>query len=143
MGVDQGDPSVLAPELAATVTVLHQHLDAAEPTGAAAAIAANLRDQTRAEPLAPLAALAAAASLQPDTSLRLRRGLRAAVSADAESVTLRLLDTSVRFPIAAESALKDVLDGGRFTPAQLPGLDADEQLIIGRRLLREGIVVPA
>jgi hypothetical protein len=143
MGVDLGDPSVLASEFAATVTALRAHLDSAEPTGAAAAIATDLRDLTRPEPLAPLAALTAAASLAPSSRLRLRRGLRALVSADGDAVTVKLIDTSVRFPIAADAALKVVLDGREFTPAQLPGLDPDEQLVVARRLLREGIVVSA
>ena len=93
--------------------------------------------------MAPLAALAAATDLGPDSPLRLRRGLRAEVSADAESVRLRLIDTTIRFPVAAETALKIVLDGAVFTPDELPGLDPDERLILCRRLLREGIAVPA
>jgi bifunctional lysine-specific demethylase and histidyl-hydroxylase NO66 len=143
MGVDLGDPSVLAPEVAATVAALREHVDAAEPAPIAAAVAADLRELTRAEPLAPLAALAAAANLGPGTALRLRRGLRAAVSADGDAVTVRLIDTTVRFPVAAQAALKFVLDAAGFTPEQLPGLEPDEQLVIARRLLREGIVVPA
>jgi hypothetical protein len=38
--------------------------------------------------------------------------------------------------------LKVVLTGERFTPTELPGLDADEQLVLARRLLREGVLVP-
>ena len=143
MGVDLGDASVLATDLSATVAALHDHLDAVSPDAVAREVARELRDQTRSEPLAPLAALTAATQLTVDSPLRLRRGLRAEVVADATTVALTLIDSVVRFPIAAESALKVVLDGGEFTPGDLPGLDADEQLVIGRRLLREGIVVPA
>jgi hypothetical protein len=143
MGVDLGDASVLAADLGATVAALHEHLDAVSADTVARAIGAELRDQTRSEPLAPLAALTAAAELGADSPLRLRRALRADVVADATTVALSLIDSVVRFPVAAESALKVVLDGAVFTPAQVPGLDADEQLVIGRRLLREGIVVPA
>jgi hypothetical protein len=106
-------------------------------------VATELRRQTRAEPLAPLAALRAAANLTSGTELRLRRGLRAAVSSADDTITLRLIDTAVRFPLATEAALKVVLDGAPFTPDQLPGLEPDEQLVLGRRLLREGIVVIA
>jgi hypothetical protein len=141
MGVDLGDPSVLVAEFNATLAALRAYLDSAEPTGAAAAIAGDLRELTRPEPLAPLAVLTAAAALGPDTRLRLRRGLRAAVEADGDSVSIKLIDTCVRFPIAADPALKVVLDGREFTPAQLPSLEPDEQLVIARRLLREGIVV--
>jgi hypothetical protein len=30
-----------------------------------------------------------------------------------------------------------------FTPAELPGLEPEEQLTLTRRLLREGVLVPA
>jgi lysine-specific demethylase/histidyl-hydroxylase NO66 len=142
MGVDLGDPSILAPELGATVAALHRHFDSAEPVDVASTIAAELRDQTRPEPLAPLAALAAAAQLTAASPLRLRRGLRAAVATTDDSVTVKLIDTVIRFPLAAEAALKTVLDGRVVTPGEFAGLDAGEQLVIGRRLLREGIVVP-
>jgi bifunctional lysine-specific demethylase and histidyl-hydroxylase NO66 len=141
VGVDLGDPATLAPELAATIAALQQRLDRIEAADVAATIAAELRTGTRAEPLAPLAALAAASSLAGDTRLRLRRGIRIATSTEGDSVVLRLIDTVVRIPIVAETALKTVLDGGTFTPAQLAGLDHDEQLVLARRLLREGIAV--
>jgi lysine-specific demethylase/histidyl-hydroxylase NO66 len=142
MGVDLGDPAVLASELSATVEALKSHLDEVSVSAVAPVIAATLRDQTRAEPLAPLAALRAAASLDAGTALRMRRRLRVEVSPVGDSVQLKLLDTVVRFPIAAEAALKVVLDGTEFTPGDLVNLDGDEQLVIARRLLREGIIVP-
>ena len=38
----------------------------------------------------------------------------------------------------------DVMLGGEdFVPSELPGLEADEQLVLARRLLREGLIVPA
>jgi ribosomal protein L16 Arg81 hydroxylase len=143
VGVDLGDPATLAPELAATIAALHRHLDTASPTDVAGVIASDLRNGTRAEPLAPLAALVLAADLGADTPLRLRRGVRISTSTDEQAVQLRLVDTVVQIPIAAESALKTILDGGTFTPSQLGGLDDEEQLVIARRLLREGVVVPA
>jgi hypothetical protein len=33
--------------------------------------------------------------------------------------------------------------GAVFTPADLDGLDAADQLTLARRLLREGVIVPA
>jgi hypothetical protein len=43
----------------------------------------------------------------------------------------------------AEAALKAILSGDAFAPAELPGLDASERLVVARRLLREGVLVPA
>jgi lysine-specific demethylase/histidyl-hydroxylase NO66 len=141
MGVDLGDPAVLAPSLGATVAALHRHLDTVQPATIAAAVGTELRAQTRPEPIAPLATLTAAAALRPSSSLRLRRGLRSEILVEAEAIAVALIDTTVRFPLAAGPALKFVLDGSDFTPADLPGLDGPEQLTLSRRLLREGIVV--
>jgi lysine-specific demethylase/histidyl-hydroxylase NO66 len=58
-------------------------------------------------------------------------------------VRLVLLDRTMTLPLATADALKLVFAGGRFTPAELPGLDAADQLTLARRLLREGVVVPA
>jgi lysine-specific demethylase/histidyl-hydroxylase NO66 len=38
--------------------------------------------------------------------------------------------------------VKTVLAGAPFVPAELPGLDADAQLELARRLLRAGVIVP-
>jgi hypothetical protein len=46
-------------------------------------------------------------------------------------------------PAATADAIKLVLAGAPFTPAELPGLDADAQLTLARRLLREGVLVQA
>ena len=40
-------------------------------------------------------------------------------------------------------ALAALLGGGTHTVGDLPGLDADDQVVLVRRLLREGVLVPA
>jgi hypothetical protein len=99
--------------------------------------------RTRPEPLGPLAQLAAAEALTHSTSLRLRAGLRLRLEPDGERVTLVLLGRTVSIPAHAGEALKAVLSGADFTPAELPGLDDADQLMVARRLVREGVVVPA
>jgi bifunctional lysine-specific demethylase and histidyl-hydroxylase NO66 len=142
MGTDLTDPDVLAPHLAATVAALKDYLDSASPDEIAIAIGDLLMRDTRPEPLAPLAQLAAADALGPRTSLRLRTGLRPRVTRDDEHVTLTLLDKTITLPPDSSDALKAVLAGAVFSPAELPGLDADEQLALAGRLLREGVIVP-
>ena len=44
---------------------------------------------------------------------------------------------------ATSDALEAILDGRVFTPGDLPGLDPEDQLTLTRRLLREGVLVPA
>ena len=70
-------------------------------------------------------------------------GLHAALSTADGTVTVRVLDKTVSMPGNTESAVKWVLTGTAFTPAQLPGLDSTEQLGLARHLLRDAIVVPS
>ncbi|HZZ97151.1 MAG TPA: cupin domain-containing protein [Jatrophihabitantaceae bacterium] len=143
MGVDLGDPGVLAPELAATLDALRSYLDHVPVEGIARAVADRLAAQTRPEPLAPLAQLVAADGLGPDTELRMRGALRYRVTEDADRVEVRTLDRTLSLPLAAAPALKMALSGEVFTAVELPGLDGDEQLTVARRLLREGLLVIA
>jgi hypothetical protein len=155
LGVDLADPDVLAPHLAATVAALTGYLQGADAGDVAERIGTVLRRETRPEPLAPLAQLALAAKLGPHTALRLRAGLRirvtavtavtAADGADGADgrVRLVLLGRTIDLPAAADAAVKTVLSGAVFTPAELPGLDTEEQLTVARRLLREGVLLPA
>jgi bifunctional lysine-specific demethylase and histidyl-hydroxylase NO66 len=141
MGVDLSDPAVLAEAFEATVAALRGHLDTAPVDDLARGLAERLQQQTRPEPIAPLAQLAAADALTADTPLRMRAGLRARVQEDGAAVTISLLDRTVRLPLGTADAIKIMLSGGRFTPAELPGLDAGDQLLVARRLLREGVIV--
>jgi bifunctional lysine-specific demethylase and histidyl-hydroxylase NO66 len=140
---DLTDPAVLAPHLADTVARLREHLDAADVEDIGRRMGGFLRRETRPEPLAPLSQLALAEQLQPDTRLRLRAGLRLRVDGGDATVRLILLDRSVELPAVAEAAVKTIVSGTPFTPDELPDLDATEQLTVARRLLREGILVPA
>jgi hypothetical protein len=74
-----------------------------------------------------------AGALTPSTPLRLRGGLRTTLSTADGKVTLRVLDKTVTMPGSTESAVKWVLTGIEFTPAQLPGLDATEQMVLARQ----------
>jgi ribosomal protein L16 Arg81 hydroxylase len=147
MGVDLGDSQVLAAELSATVSALAAHLASAAGSAAVEALAAAVADevttQTRPAPLGPLAQLRAVETLGPETALSLRRGLRCRITRRGGELQLRLLDRTIELAISAENAVKAVLTGELLTPASLPGLDADEQLALARRLLREGVLVPA
>ena len=141
VGVDLADPAVLAAELAATLDVLHQRLDAIPVADVARRVGAGLMQRTRPEPIGPLAQLALADVIDRDTRLRLRAALRARVEHADDGVRLVLLDKTIDLPPAAADAMKVVLAGGPFTAAELPGLEADEQLTLARRLLREGVLV--
>ena len=108
----------------------------------ARSIGDRLRQQTRPEPIAPLAQLAAADALTADSPLRLRAASRVRVAADGDCVTITMLDRTLTLPAETADAMKVVMSGEPFTPAELPGLDAEDQLVVARRLLREGVIVP-
>ena len=143
MGVDLGDPAVLAEELAATVAALHERLDNVAPAAVAARVGANLMHRTRPEPIAPLTQLDAAAALDAATPLRLRAHLRVRVEADERELRLVLVDRTLRLPPAAADAVKAVLTGAVVTPGELPGLEAGQQLDVAGQLLRAGVLVPS
>jgi lysine-specific demethylase/histidyl-hydroxylase NO66 len=142
MGVDLGDPTVLAPHVHSVVAALHQFLDSVDPATIATMIAGDLARQTRPAALGPLAQLQAQSQLTAASPLRLRPALRLTVTHDQSHSVIAMPDKQVTLPVVAEAALKVALSGLEFSPADLPGLEPDEQLVIARRLLREGIVLP-
>lgn len=140
---DLSDPAVLQPQLAATIAALHEFLDAAPADEIARRVGNVLRNQTRPEPIGPLAQLSTAETLRPDTELRLRAAMRYRIGQQDTQITLTVLDRTISLPESAGDALKTVLTGAVFTPAELPGLDDADQLTVARRLVREGVVVAA
>ncbi len=145
MGVDLADPDVLAPHLAATVAALQDALRRVPATRIAERVGTDLMQRTRPEAIGPLAQLAAADTLASDTRLRRRGALRARlVTGDGgERLKLVLLDRTIDLPAATADAVEVVLSDRVFTPADLPGLDPEEQITLSRRLLREGVLVVA
>jgi ribosomal protein L16 Arg81 hydroxylase len=105
---------------------------------------ARLRRAVPAEPLRPLAQAAVATALAADTVLRPRQGLHPLLHTGVGVVELRLPDRTVTLPAVAGPALRRLLDGP-CTPGDLVphGLDQSGVLVLARRMLREGVVVPA
>jgi bifunctional lysine-specific demethylase and histidyl-hydroxylase NO66 len=142
VGVDLADPATLGPHLAATIDSLHAFLDDVEVAALARRVGDRLAAQTRPAPIGPLAQLAAADALAATSRLQVRPALRCRLDEDAGQANLVLPDRTVTLPRSASAALKTVLAGEPFTVAELPGLDADDQLLVARRLLCEGVIVP-
>ena len=152
LGVDVTDVDAMAGHLRTAASRLIARLGQVDP-GHDAAVAGRIglqqTGQTRPAPIAPRAQLAAVSALGPDTELVLRPGLRPRLRPGSRPRTgdgswvLDLVDTTVTWPDQVHAGLLVVLAGKAFTPRQLPNLDTDEQLVVARRLLREGIVVPA
>jgi len=98
------------------------------------------------EPVRLLAQTAAARDLAAGTPLRPRVGVRRTLVQEpgSGSVQLRLDGRTVTLPAGARPALERLL-AGPCTPGDLLVHDLDEAsaLVLARRMLREGVVVPA
>ncbi|CAN5643622.1 hypothetical protein BH10ACT11_BH10ACT11_07170 [soil metagenome] len=58
-------------------------------------------------------------------------------------VRLEFLDRTIDLPSDAAEAAGVIVGGEPFSPADLPDLDASDQLTLAGRMLREGVVVAA
>ncbi|MGO4277059.1 hypothetical protein AB4Z22_45735, partial [Paenibacillus sp. TAF58] len=125
LGIDLGDPAALAPIVQQTLDALVAHLreaaaDAHTVDDVATALSTRLRDDTRPEPVRPLATARALESFDGDTIVQLRQGLRVRSDADEERVRIRLPRTTVNLPIAARAAVDALLTGDRVRVGELP-----------------------
>ena len=116
-------------------------LEALPASSVAEVVDRRLARSVPAEPLSLLASAAAVRSLDPATGLRPRAGLVVEVRVGPDSVVLSLPDRTVTLPAFTEPAVRRLL-AGPSTPADLPGLDEDSALVLCRRMLREGVVLP-
>ncbi len=151
LGASATGTPALTTHVAAAAVRVGRAVDEARPeqfVTIADQVSRQLAGDTRPAPLRPLAQLAAIADLSGDTAVRLRPGLRPRVRRTGESVVLDVIDSSIRLPIATAGAIDAIVSdaavsGAATTPDALPGLESDERLVLVRRLLREGVLVPA
>jgi hypothetical protein len=144
LGVDLADPASVRDDVAAVVAALQEWLGRVDPDQVADRVRGRTWAQVRPEPVAPLAQATAAAALGPDSVLRLRRRLRAALREPAgERVTLVGGRRTHEFPAATRPALAALLAAGELKVADLAGLEPADQLTLARRLVTESIAVVA
>ena len=134
-----GAVDALLPDFLRRAASWLESLPAAE---VAEALAPRLARAVPAEPVSLLATAAAVRDLSPGTPLRPRAGLAVQLRVDGGSVVLTAPGKTLTLPGFTEPALRRLLDGPA-TPADLPGLDDAGALVLARRMLREGIVLPA
>ncbi|MGC1215092.1 MAG: cupin, partial [Micromonospora sp.] len=99
----------------------------------------------RPAPIRPLAQAAVVATLDADTRVALRAGLRWQLAPTGDGkVALRLFDRTITLPAQCEPALRALLTGEVTRVADLPGLDDDaDRVVLARRLLQEAVLTPA
>ena len=119
-------------------------LESLPPAEVERVVAGRLRRASPGEPLALLAQAAAVAGLTASTSLRPRRGLVPEVTLGGQQLVIRVPGKEIALPAFTGPSVRHLL-AGPATPGDLllGGLDQDGALVLARRLLREGLVVPA
>lgn len=145
LGVDLGDPDQIAADVRAAAADLVAALGAAgdQTASVAATVGARYRRSTRPEPVRPLQTVEVAAALSGTDQVRWREGLRAEVTLDGSQVVIASASGTLRLPAVAADAVRALRDGGAHALDALPGLDVDDAVVVVRRLLREGVLVPA
>ncbi|WP_133848934.1 JmjC domain-containing protein [Labedaea rhizosphaerae] len=143
LGIDVGDPRQLGPHVEDTIAELARTLKELDPAEVADRLRGRQWSGNRPAPLGPLAQLAAADELGEGSRVRVRSGLRHRLVADGDRARLDLPGDRLWLPSAATEALGVLLSGAVATVGTLPALDLADQLVVVRRLLREGVLVPA
>ena len=157
--IDVGDEETARLDLAAFLRRSAEWIEGTDPDSLAALVRERLRRGRPMEPLGPLTAQRGVAQCDADTRVRLRQGLSwtLAPDADAQRVVLRLPDRDISWPRATETALRLALSGAPVCAAELSALTAASTaasiaqeatldvagcVVLVRRLLREGALIP-
>jgi JmjC domain len=143
LGIDVADPAALAPHLDAVRDALAEALQQVGPEEIARRVRGRVWDGGRPEPVRPVSGAAFLDGLSVGDSVRLRIGLHHRLVAEAGRLRLQLPDREITFPTVVEPALRALLGPGSRSVGDLPGLDEADQLVLVRRLLREGVLIPA
>lgn len=145
LGVDLADPEQIAAEVRAAAEDLVAALTTADDQSdaVAATVGARFRRSTRPEPVRPLRTVEMAAALTGADTVRWREGLPTDVRTEGTRVAVVLPSGTVRLPAVCSEALHALTDGDVHRVGALPGLDEDDAVVVVRRLLREGVLVPA
>ena len=78
-----------------------------------------------------------------DLTTQLRRTSDAAVVRSGDRTELHIGDRVLRFPASAQPALQMIVSRAACFPADLVGLDDASRLVVARRLVRDGLLIPA
>jgi hypothetical protein len=150
-----GEGSTRPLDLAAFLRRTAEWVETADPDRLTELVRERLVRGRPPEPLGPLAAQRGAAEFDADTWLRLRQGVPWLLVPTPEEtrIVLRLPDRDVSWPRGTETALRLALSGAPVNAGELSALtaaSADQEaaldvagaVVLLRRLLREGALIP-
>jgi bifunctional lysine-specific demethylase and histidyl-hydroxylase NO66 len=143
LGIDVADPAELAPHLDAVREALTAAIGRVGAEDVARLVRGRVWQGGRPEPVGPVATAAFCDGLAAGDTVRRRTGLRHRLVPSGETVLLELPDRQVRLPATCAEPLRVLLTGGPCRVGSLPGMDDADQVVLVRRLLREGVLVPA
>ncbi|WP_243794657.1 cupin domain-containing protein [Saccharopolyspora gloriosae] len=143
LGIDVADPEQLAPYLDAVRTALSDALRDVPAEAVARHVRGLVWSGGRPEPVRPVAGAAFAEGLAAGDAVRRRTGLHHRLLDHNGQVVLELPDRRISLPAAVAAPLRALLSGATFRVGELPGADEADQVVLVRRLLREGVLVPA
>ncbi len=140
--MDYANASSLEADLAATIAAARGLLGAAADDSAIpAALQREFHDAVRPAPVRPLATVDLLANLEPTMTLGWRDALRARIEDDERAVRIVLSRKTIALPAEASTAVHSLRERDQLA-GYLPGLDPVSSLVVSRRLLREGVLVP-
>jgi lysine-specific demethylase/histidyl-hydroxylase NO66 len=140
LGLDLTSPDTARDDVARAITGLQDWLGRLDPAEVADRLRARTWAQVRPEPVAPLAQSAAAAAIDADTVLRLRRRLRCVLRDGHDDATVLIAGRRTHtFPGDVRAALAALVSAGELKVADLPGLPPADQVVLARRLVTESI----
>ena len=116
-------------------------VESLSPAQVAEVVERRLARSVPAEPVTLLATAGAVRSLSAETRVRPRSGLPVTLRADGSSVVLTVPGRTLTMPAFTEPALRRLLESP-CAVGDLPGLDEESAVVLARRMLREGIVLP-
>ena len=143
LGIDVADPEALAPHLDAVRTALAGALGRVPDESVARRVRRRVWSGGRPEPVGVVAGTAFAAGLAAGDVVRRRVGLHHRLRPAGGKVVLELPDREVGLPAFTEPAVRALLSGEAVSVGNLPEMEEADQVVLVRRLLREGVVVPA
>lgn len=136
--------AALAQDLRAAAVGLASALATVDPGAFAGQEARRATTRRRPLPLGQLESVLALGALRPESVVARRPDHPAQVVTEpdaADRLTLELVDRRLRLPAAAGPALDQLLADPKVQVGALRGLDAESQLVLARRLVREGLLV--